>query len=304
MISRVLDKFKNRLQSYRDKKDLSDSSSVNLDGLELVCFFSGPYRNLTSLTAAMAVLHPNCQVLNHAQSRIFPYNEVNFFKNYSHERFNSFVKYAIWLSLSGFRGRLGGSILLSHAFDKSLVKSKYEERFDDNLLKDNIKCLLWKEGLHLKNHLLKYNVTELDLIQKNDKIRFILPIRNPLDCTFSNQKTGMSNIFNNINKDSTFHEILKSILDEFLSFFQNQKELNSNFFHFYQHTFNEDTLKQFCVYMNLPFDQKWSLDVLEIYNIKSSYNHSKQDIAFYKKYVKHNFKDFPDEMKNLLKFVE
>ena len=45
-----------------------------------------------------------------------------------------------------------------------------------------------------------------------------------------------------------------------------------------------------------------NLDVLEIYN-KSSYNHSKQDIAFYKKYVKHNFKDFPAEMKNLLKFT-
>jgi len=252
----------------------------------------------------MAVLHPNCQVLNHAQRRILPHKKVNFFMNYSETRFNRFIKYAIQISLSGKRGIVGGSILHSHAFDKLDVKEKYKNRFGDKLLKEKINCLFWKEGLHLQNHFLENNINTIDLINKNKKIVFILPIRNPLDCAMSNQNTGMSNIFHHINPNSTYQEILKSVLDNFLLFFNYQKKLSSNFFHYYQHSFNESTLKEFCNYLDLPFDESWKKDVLDIYNIKESYPHKKEDIEFYKEYVSTNFKDFPDEMENLLQFIK
>ena len=222
----------------------------------------------------------------------------------SENRFNSFIKYAIHLSLSGKRGLEGGSILHSHAFDKSDVKEKYKNRFGDKLLKEKINCLFWKEGLHLQNHFLENNINTLDLIKKNKKIVFILPIRNPLDCAMSNQNTGMSNIFHKINHNSTYQEILKSILDDFLLFFSYQKQLSFNFFHYYQHSFNESTLKGFCNYLDLPFDERWKNDVLDIYNIKESYPHKKEDIDFYEEYVSTNFKDFPDEMEKLLQFIK
>jgi len=120
----------------------------------------------------------------------------------------------------------------------------------------------------------------------------------------SNQNTGMSNIFHNINPNSTFQEILKSVLDNFLLFFNYQKKLSSNFFHYYQHSFNESTLKEFYNYLDLPFDERWKKDVLDIYNIKESYPHKKEDIEFYKEYVSTNFKDFPDEIEKLLQFIK
>ena len=63
-------------------------------------------------------------------------------------------------------------------------------------------------------------------------------------------------------------------------------------------------LEKFCEYMSLPFDDQWCDDVIEIYNIKPSYNHSPDDINFYKKYVSEIFSEFPIESKQLLKFVE
>ena len=112
MISRILRKIKHKIEYFKEEKEILESKSIDIFTLETICFLSGPYRNLTTLTASMAVLHPNCQVLNHAQGRILPHNKVDFFRKYSAEKFRNFVKYAIHLSLSGSRGRLGGNILL------------------------------------------------------------------------------------------------------------------------------------------------------------------------------------------------
>ena len=304
MIQKIILKIRSIYFFLKQEREIRKSNDIDISDIKTICLVFGPYRNLTSLSATMAVLHPNCQVLNHAQRRILPHKKVNFFMNYSETRFNRFIKYAIQISLSGKRGIVGGSILHSHAFDKLDVKEKYKNRFGDKLLKEKINCLFWKEGLHLQNHFLENNINTIDLINKNKKIVFILPIRNPLDCAMSNQNTGMSNIFHHINPNSTYQEILKSVLDNFLLFFNYQKKLSSNFFHYYQHSFNESTLKEFCNYLDLPFDESWKNDVLDIYNIKESYPHKKEDIEFYKEYVSTNFKDFPDEMEKLLQFIK
>ena len=67
------------------------------------------------------------------------------------------------------RGRTGGSIMHSHAFDHGNVKDLYQKRYAENPIKDHVKSILWKEGLYLANHLRKHNVDPLYLIkqQKN-----------------------------------------------------------------------------------------------------------------------------------------
>lgn len=304
MIQKIIFKIRYLYCFLKEDREIRRSDNIKISDVKTICLVFGPYRNLTSLSAAIVALHPNCQVLNHAQRRILPHRKVNFFMRYSENRFNRFLKYAIHLSLSGKRGSVGGSILYSHAFDKSKVKEKYKSRFGDKLLKEEIKCLFWKESLHLKNHFLENKIDTIDLTKKNKKIVFVLPIRNPLDCAKSNQDTGMSNIFHQISSNSTYQQILKSILDEFLLFFNYQKQLPSNFFHYYQHSLNKATLKDFCVHLKIPFDEKWSDDVLDIYNIKASYQHEKDDVAFYEKYITANFKQFPHEMEKLLQFTK
>ena len=304
MFAKILKKIEGAYQYLIEERLIKKSKTINISSVKTICFIAGPYRNLTSLTAAIAVLHPNCQVLNHAKDRIFPHNSVDFFRNYSDSKFERFIQYAILLSQSGKRGNYGGSITFSHAFDKSLMKEIYTKRFDNSLLKKNIQCLFWKEGLYVRNHMQEHNIHPSTLIQKNKKIRFVLPIRNPLDCALSNKKTNLALIYNHLKIQSSIHDIIKTILDDFLAFFKNQKKHPKFFFHFFQHSFDSATLERFCMHLELPFDSQWEADIFRVYNIKPSYDHSESDITFYRKYVTDHFKGFPAEQKKLLQFLD
>jgi len=89
---------------------------VDMKDLRSVCLTLGPYRNLTTLTAGIIALHPNCQALNHAGQRIFNDKKLNFLLNYTDKKFDTFVRYAIYASGRGREGPYGGSVTYSHAF--------------------------------------------------------------------------------------------------------------------------------------------------------------------------------------------
>ena len=74
---------------------MSGVSPVDVDAVRTVCLMLGPYRNLTTLTAAIVGLHPNCQVLNHGGMQVFRNNTINFLGDYSDERFEAFIRFAV-----------------------------------------------------------------------------------------------------------------------------------------------------------------------------------------------------------------
>ena len=51
----------------------------------------GPYRNLTTLTAAILSLHPDCQVLNHAGNRFMRNPQFDFMTDLSGDTLNRFM---------------------------------------------------------------------------------------------------------------------------------------------------------------------------------------------------------------------
>ena len=107
---------------------------------------AGPYRNLTTLTASVAALHPNCQVLNHAHERILPHREVDFFSDYTSDKWNRFLQYGLRISLGGERGRTGGSIVHSHAFDHGNVKDLYQKGMQKTRSKIMLNPFFGKKG--------------------------------------------------------------------------------------------------------------------------------------------------------------
>ena len=104
-----------------DRIDLMTSRFIDIKDCQSVCLTLGPYRNLTTLTAATLFLHPNCQVLNHAGKRIFGNRKVDFLSDYSKDKLDRFIQFAIKISSKGQRGKLGGSIIYSHAFDSTML---------------------------------------------------------------------------------------------------------------------------------------------------------------------------------------
>ena len=302
MIGKWLAKQKAKKKFKKEKKIILSSSNIDVSSINTLICMAGPYRNLTTLTASIAALHPNCQVLNHAHERILPHPEVDFFSDYNLDKWNKFLQYGLSISFGGARGRTGGSIMYSHAFDYGNVKNLYQKRFGEKPIKDNVKSILWKEGLYLANHLRKHNVDPLYLIKQQKRLKFLLPIRNVLDCAVSNKKTTLAYIFNDISESSSLKDIISAVLEEHLTFFRQQQKMPSHFFHFFENNFDRETLIAYCHFANIPFDEQWALDVLSIFNIKSKYNHDQEIIQFYKEEVENKFNDYQEIKTKLLAF--
>lgn len=285
-----------------------DARSVNAidsddrhDSLKTLCLVLGPYRNLTSLTAAIASLHPNCQVLNHAGATVLSDPRLNFLDGYSAHKFNNFIDYALTRSAGGCRGDAGGSILHSHAYDaQHPLRSLYEERYGENRSKASIDCLFWKESLMISSFIRDKRVAIDELISRNAKLRFLMPIRNPLDCAISNRKTGHANRLPGC--DGSKEGILEAILEEIRWFVQMADRQPCNFFYFLQNDFNEETLRRLADFLSLDRDQRWLEAALAAYEIKSVYRHEEAFIRYYRKRVSEMFANAPRLRDRLLAF--
>ena len=157
--------------------------------LRTVCLILGPYRNLTTLIASALSLHPECQVLNHAGPRLLS-GRRDFIERYSRRRLDRFCSAALEASTSGWRGDHGGSIKLSHAFDRGDMQRLYEARYGDRVIKDDVKVLVWKESEFVTNRIRAEPDRIDNLVSHAPRLRYLMPVRHPFDCAQSNIRTG------------------------------------------------------------------------------------------------------------------
>jgi hypothetical protein len=136
----------------------------------------------------------------------------------------------------------------------------------------------------------------------NRQVRFLLPIRNPLDCAASNLRTGKANIFQNSHKHSEIEQVLKSILEEILWFKNLETRHPERFFYFFEHDFNEATIMRMANFLQLEPFGDWCADALEAFDVKSKYIHSTSLISFFRQRVKNQFSNYPDFAEKLLCF--
>ena len=115
-----------------------------LRDLRTVCTIVGPYRNLTTLLASALALHPECQVLNHAEARVLRTRTLDFLTRSDPRNIDRFARFACYASARGKRGDHGGSMLFSHAFDSSMLRAAYERRYGSVRVKPRIVSLVWK----------------------------------------------------------------------------------------------------------------------------------------------------------------
>ncbi len=296
----LTDKIAQILLPQQIRRDIVLSKQIDTDNIKSVCLTLGPYRNLTTLIAAIIFLHPTCQVLNHAGVRIFGTKELDFFLNYDEKTFDNFVKYAIHISGGGTRGKYGGTVTLSHAFDHDNMRKSYFERFGNSLIKNNLECLFWKEPLRISKYIKQNHIDFREIFKKNDKLKFLMPIRNPLDCAESNMRTGHMFIFPDLNKQSSYEEVLESILKEFSWFFDLQRKHSDKFFHFFENKFNENTLLDLSKFLKIKPDREWINSALYNFQIKKRYSHAQNRVESYKSLIEKYFKDYPDTLESLI----
>ena len=155
--------------------------------LRTVGLILGPYRNLTTLTASVLSLHPECQALNHAGPRLLK-GRWDFIEDV--RRLDRFCSAALEASTSGRRHDHGGSIQYSHAFDRKDMQELYHARFGDRVIKDDVRVLVWKESGLVTERIREKPGRMARLIGGEPRLRFLLPVRHPFDTAQSNMRTG------------------------------------------------------------------------------------------------------------------
>jgi hypothetical protein len=250
----------------------------------------------------MLALHPSCQVLNHAGGKILSSRELNFLSDYSRRRFELFVDHAVELSGGGSRGSEGGSILLSHAFDHDRMRAAYRARYGDLLVKDDIQCLFWKESLAVSNLIRGDRVDLGAIFRQNGELRFLMPVRNPMDCAISNLQTGHAARFSSCSMNSSVVEVLGAVLEELSWFLGLQRTFPDRFFCYYENAFEASWCGEIASFLEIAPDLRWQEDVLKVFEIKPSYPHPEELLAKYRAVVDASFVEFPDVRERLLAF--
>jgi len=287
-----------------DLVDLKTSQFMDIQGVESVCLTLGPYRNLTTLTASALFLHPNCQVLNHAGSRIYSNKQINFLLDYNKTKLDRFIQFAIKISSKGQKGAMGGSITHSHAFDSKYGMKDVYTKKGLELTKDQIKCLFWKES-HLTSNLIRQKNIELgDIFEKESRLRFLLPIRNPLDCALSNLTTGHVKNFMELDKGATIVEVVQAVLDEIFWFAELKERFPDRFFYYFEHEISKEMLVGLAEFLQLEADESWITNALCVMKSNSHYEHDSELVCFYRDYVSDKGSRFPSLSKGLLHFID
>jgi hypothetical protein len=233
----------------------------------------GPYRNLTTLTAAVLFLHPQCQVLNHAGIRIFG-GERDLFEEYSSRRVDEFIRYAIRLSAGGARGAYGGSITLSHAFDgHHRVRSLFEQA-GLPLVKNDIRALLWKESHRIANRIHDPSMDLDGFFSADSRLRFLMPVRNPLDCSVSNIRTGHVRFFKGLRDSKDVGEVCEAVLDEIRRVLDVAKQFPGRVLYFFEHSIDDQMLISIEEFLQINHNADWLRLAREAMTSTSRYVHS------------------------------
>jgi hypothetical protein len=244
----------------------------------------GPNRNLTTLTASVLAMHPHCQVMSHGGQRVLPVEELNFLDGYTEKKFINFCHFALVMSQTRGKGGLGGSITITHPFrHHPVIRRTYRKRYGRAMIKEEVRCLVWKEA-HMVDDFVRQNHVDLDsLLKKNERLRLLLPIRNPLHVAksfFVNE--GFRFTFYNQFPPDDFRPFVKDILDRMKETILLQKSNPNQVFIFFENEISSDLLKQLAAILRISDDERWIEDSLRCFDVRPpAYTFSKEIIDYF-----------------------
>jgi hypothetical protein len=238
-------------------------------------------------------LHPEAQVLNHSHNTVFT-KKTNFIKNASNVVINEFVRRATVISsmrrVELFGNHIiGGSILDSHSFlNYPDVIQAYENRFGSDLVKQFFQVVVWKEGGRLTDYLMRYEDSFRNLLDQQPRIKFILPIRNPIDCAISNFKLGYHKagsferrlLYESIPSDS-LEGMLEFIVRSHTWCLRFAESYPDRFFVFSQSDVDNEFFARLAQFLDIEAIDTWIKDCIKISDFKESYAHDEELIARY-----------------------
>jgi hypothetical protein len=248
-----------------------------------ICILTVAVRSLSTLFSSACMLHPNITILNH-YPLINTNNKTNFLLDYSDKKVKNFIQTVDDINRNETHvPSKGGVITVSHAFKKGNMSEVFYERYS-KAEKENVRSIIWKDGSRNMSVIKKINVESV--ISKNKRIKFLMIIRNPMDCATSNSKPGYNQNFRKKDKFS----ILEELFERYNWSFKMEKKYPNNFFHFFEHEIGNDLLDNIQDFLKVPRDNQWREDFKKVWVILSKYNHENKFKNLYRQLInKYNF---------------
>lgn len=282
-------------------RPLSADELAAADRIDTVVLPLGPYRNLTTMTAALFAFHPQAVVLNHAADRVFG-SRFDPFADLGAERWRSFKAGALRLLQHGRKSSYGGNVLYSHAFRGGSLRQLYAARFGDTLLKPGATALFWKDSMRFQNRFLAGRPAIEDLLAANREAVFIFPVRNPMDCARSNLNTGHWRHL--VDKsEAGFEPVLTRILEALRWFRIRERADPDRFWSFTEAEFDEGFLERFAGFCRLPESATWRADAPSTIEVVSRSEHPEANRALYARLTGDLFADDPAMRARLERFL-
>ncbi|MBP7241653.1 hypothetical protein [Amaricoccus sp.] len=261
----------------------------------------GPYRNLTTMTAALFALHPQAVVLNHAADRVFA-SRYDPFDAPSPERWRAFKAVALRLLRHGRKSSYGGNVLLSHAFRGRPIAAAYAARYGDVLAKPGATTLFWKDSMRFQNRFEAGNPKIDDFIAAVPDAVFIFPVRNPMDCARSNLATG--HVRHLVPKDKrNFEATVRRVLEALRWFRVRERADPGRFWSFTEAELGGDFFARFAAFARLPADPGWLADAPGAVEIARRSEHKPGRPEHYAGLVAELFADDPEMHARLERFL-
>jgi hypothetical protein len=261
----------------------------------------GPYRNLTTLTASVLSLHPECQVLNHAGRRTLV-DQQDFIAETTEDRFRAFCAAALEASETGKHGDYGGSILFSHAFSNDHLKNLYRERYGDSMSKEHPRCLVWKESQWMTERIRQSPDTMDRVIEKIPETRFLLPVRNPFTCAKSNLRTGHALRINGIEQTSV--GVLEWILENAAWFAGLARQHPGRFLMVYEDDATSAIADRLLDLLEIEDDQQWRKVVDVVFDVRPvPAKHEPEMYATFERSLERWYGEFPEVAAHLRAMV-
>ena len=279
----------------RDTAFLSMRNRGNpAQGIPNVCIMCGPYRNLTTLTAATLDLHPQLRVLNHAGKRVFPRDSIDFIGNPDEARLFSFVQWALWASTWGGKGPLGGGIVSSHALDASHKNMRDLAMRHSESPGEDVEALVWKEPLRCMNHMADNEVSFAELLALHTGVRFLMPVRNVLDCSNSHLSHKHISLLRGLDKsiNSELLDVARAILVEIRNVRRAQLDHPERVFIFHEFEI-EKFIDEIEVFLGVRVSESWRDSARSAMVVKLKYGYEASTVRGFIELVNEIFEDDP-----------
>jgi hypothetical protein len=143
---------------------------------------------------------------------------------------------------------------------------------------------VWKESLLVTNELRAVDVTAL--LEKHSRLRFLLPVRSPLDCALSNVRSGHAEL---LTQSHDVADVLAAVMHELAWFRRLARRHPDRFFSFFAYEWDERLLERLAGFLRLEHDETWVRDALASFHVGGTYDHDDDLVEAYLGLVRREF---------------